>query len=162
MAVVEGYTDVIAAHQVGLCNVVGTLGTALGDDHVQGLRRLADRVVLVFDGDDAGQTAADRALEFFLGHELDVRVLTLAREPRPLRLPPEEGADAFRELVDAGGRPLAFVLDRAGSRFDLDSIEGVAAGGGVGAGDPEPDPVAAADRPGPEAGQGARQPGPRL
>ena len=52
VAVVEGYTDVIAAHQVGLCNVVGTLGTALGDDHVQGLRRLADRVVLVFDGDD--------------------------------------------------------------------------------------------------------------
>ena len=34
VAVVEGYTDVIAAHQVGLCNVVGTLGTALGDDHV--------------------------------------------------------------------------------------------------------------------------------
>ena len=55
VAVVEGYTDVIAAHQVGLCNVVGTLGTALGDDHVQGLRRLADSVVLVFDGDAAGQ-----------------------------------------------------------------------------------------------------------
>src|SRR5207244_10320354 len=51
VAVVEGYTDVIAAHQVGLCNVVGTLGTALGDDHVTALRRLADRVVLVFDGD---------------------------------------------------------------------------------------------------------------
>jgi len=63
VAVVEGYTDVIAAHQVGLAHVVGTLGTALGDDHVQALRRLADRVVLVFDGDDAGQSAADRALE---------------------------------------------------------------------------------------------------
>ena len=60
VAVVEGYTDVIAAHQLGLCNVVGTLGTALGEDHVQGLRRLADLVVLVFDGDDAGQTAGDR------------------------------------------------------------------------------------------------------
>ena len=52
---VEGYTDVIAAHQVGLANVVGTLGTALGDDHVLALRRLADRVVLIFDGDEAGQ-----------------------------------------------------------------------------------------------------------
>ncbi len=81
VAVVEGYTDVIAAHQVGLSNVVGTLGTALGDDHVQGLRRLAELVVLVFDGDDAGQSAAERALEFFLGHELDVRISESAREP---------------------------------------------------------------------------------
>ncbi|MCA1684838.1 MAG: DNA primase, partial [Planctomycetia bacterium] len=71
VAVVEGYTDVIAAHQVGLCNVVGTLGTALGDDHVVALRRLADRVVLIFDGDDAGQNAADRSLELFLAHEVD-------------------------------------------------------------------------------------------
>ncbi|HEU5115678.1 MAG TPA: DNA primase, partial [Isosphaeraceae bacterium] len=77
VAVVEGYTDVIAAHQVGLENVVGTLGTALGDEHIQALRRLADRVVLVFDGDEAGQKAADRSVELFLGHEVDVRVLTL-------------------------------------------------------------------------------------
>ena len=48
VAVVEGYTDVIAAHQVGLTNVVGTLGTALGDDHVTALRRMTDRAVLVF------------------------------------------------------------------------------------------------------------------
>ena len=77
VAVVEGYTDVIAAHQVGLCNVVGTLGTALGEDHLRALRRLADRVVLVYDADAAGQSAADRALEFFLGSDLDLRVLTL-------------------------------------------------------------------------------------
>ena len=88
VAVVEGYTDVVAAHQVGLANVVGTLGTALGDDHVQALRRLADRAVLVFDGDEAGQKAADRSLELFLNHELDVRVLTLPERRRPLRLPP--------------------------------------------------------------------------
>ena len=124
MAVVEGYTDVIAAHQVGLCNVVGTLGTALGDDHVQGLRRLADRVVLVFDGDDAGQNAADRALEFFLGHELDVRVLSLPANLDPCDFLLKEGAEAFRALVERAVDPLAFVLERAGERFDLDSIEG--------------------------------------
>ena len=83
VAVVEGYTDVIAAHQVGLANVVGTLGTALGDDHVAALRRLADRVVLIFDGDEAGQKAADRSLELFLGHEIDVRVLTLPDDLDP-------------------------------------------------------------------------------
>ena len=81
VAVVEGYTDVIAAHQVGLCNVVGTLGTALGEDHLRALRRLADRVVLVYDADAAGQSAADRALEFFLGSDLDLQSPDPAREP---------------------------------------------------------------------------------
>ena len=79
VAVVEGYTDVIAAHQVGLSTVVGTLGTAIGEEHIRSLLRLADKakVVLVFDGDEAGQSAADRALDFFLASELDLRVLSL-------------------------------------------------------------------------------------
>ena len=124
VAVVEGYTDVIAAHQLGLCNVVGTLGTALGEDHVQGLRRLADLVVLVFDGDDAGQTAADRALELFLGHELDVRILSLPANLDPCDFLLKEGADAFRELVAGAVDPLAFVLERAATRFDFGAIEG--------------------------------------
>ena len=124
VAVVEGYTDVMAAHQVGLCNVVGTLGTALGEDHVQGLRRLADRVVLIFDGDAAGQSAADRALELFLGHELDLQILTLPANLDPCDFLLKEGADAFRELVSHAVDPLAFVLDRAGLRFDMGSIEG--------------------------------------
>lgn len=124
VAVVEGYTDVIAAHQVGLCNVVGTLGTALGHDHVRGLKRLAELVVLVFDGDAAGQSAADRALEFFLGQELDVRVLGLPANLDPCDFLLKEGADAFRVLVKRAADPLAFALDRASARFEIGSIEG--------------------------------------
>jgi len=124
VAVVEGYTDVIAAHQSGLANVVGTLGTALGDDHVATLRRLADRVVLVFDGDEAGQKAADRSLELFLGHEVDVRVLTLPGGADPCDYLLTEGADAFRRLVDRAVDPLEFALARAASRFDFDAVDG--------------------------------------
>ena len=124
VAVVEGYTDVIAAHQVGLKYIVGTLGTALGPDHVQGLRRLADRVVLVFDGDAAGQSAADRALELFLGHELDVRVLSLPANLDPCDFLLQEGAEAFRDLVARAADPLGFLLQRAATRFDFDAIEG--------------------------------------
>ena len=125
VAVVEGYTDVIAAHQVGLANVVGTLGTALGEDHLRALRRLADRVVLVFDGDQAGQSAADRALELFLASELDLRVLTLAGEPGPLRLPSERrGRGVPRALPSGRPIPLSHLLARAAARFDLDSGEG--------------------------------------
>jgi DNA primase len=124
VAVVEGYTDVIAAHQAGLENVVGTLGTALGDDHVQALRRLADRVVLVFDGDEAGQKAADRSLELFLAHEVDLRVLTLPAGLDPCDFLLSEGAGAFRALVDRAADPLDFAIDRAAARFDFDAPEG--------------------------------------
>jgi len=124
VAVVEGYTDVIAAHQVGLCNVVGTLGTALGEDHLRALRRLAERVVLVFDADIAGQSAADRALELFLGSDLDLRVLTLPAGLDPCDFLLEEGADAFRHLAQEAADPLAHLLARAAVRFDLDSAEG--------------------------------------
>lgn len=124
VAVVEGYTDVIAAHQAGLQAVVGTLGTALGDDHVAVLRRLADRVVLVFDGDEAGQKAAERALEFFLGHEVDARVLTLPAGLDPCDFLVARGPAPFHDLLDSAADPLAFALDRAAQRFDLASAEG--------------------------------------
>jgi DNA primase len=124
VAVVEGYTDVIAAHQVGLENVVGTLGTALGEDHLRGLERLAERVVLVFDGDEAGMTAADRSLELFLASRLDLRVLTLPAGLDPCDFLIRRGAGAFRELVDRAPEPLAYLLDRAAARFDLASAEG--------------------------------------
>ncbi len=124
VAVVEGYTDVIAAHQVGLSNVVGTLGTALGEDHVAALRRLADRAVLVFDGDEAGQKAADRSLELFLGHEVDVRVLTLPDDLDPCDFLLAEGPGPFRGMVDGAVDPLTFAIARASGRFDLDSPEG--------------------------------------
>lgn len=124
VAVVEGYTDVIAAHQVGLSNVVATLGTALTADHVPSLRALADRVVLVFDGDNAGQAAADKALELFLGHEIDVRVLTLPDNLDPCDFLLKQGAEPFRALVDRAVDPLSFALRRAESRFNFGSLEG--------------------------------------
>ncbi|WP_337174446.1 DNA primase [Paludisphaera sp.] len=124
VAVMEGYTDVMAAHQVGLTNVVATLGTAFGDDHVPLLRRLADRACLVYDGDEAGQSAAERALEVFLGHELDVRVLSLPSGLDPCDFLLSEGANAFRTLADEARDPLSFILGRARARFDLDSIDG--------------------------------------
>lgn len=75
--VVEGYTDVIAAHQAGRGNVVATLGTALTARHAQELRRYADKVVLVFDGDEAGMKAADRGLEIFISQQIDVAIAVI-------------------------------------------------------------------------------------
>ena len=81
--VVEGYTDVIACHQAGFENVVATLGTALTEDHVQTLARLAPTVLLAFDADSAGLKAAGRAAQIFEAQEVDVRVLGLPEGEDP-------------------------------------------------------------------------------
>ncbi len=79
--VCEGYMDAIACHQAGVCNVVATLGTALTSQSARVLQRLCDTVVLLFDGDEAGQRAADRAIEVLFGSTLDVKIATLANVP---------------------------------------------------------------------------------
>jgi DNA primase len=81
--VVEGYTDVVAAHQAGFENTVATLGTSLTVEHVQALARLAPTVLLAFDADSAGLKAAFRAAAIFEEHDVDVRVLDLPEGEDP-------------------------------------------------------------------------------
>ncbi len=100
--VVEGYTDCIMAHQCGFKETVATLGTAMTDAHAANLRRYTDRVILVFDSDDAGQRAADRALSVTLTGGLDVH---LARVP--------EGKDPCDYLLSAGHLAFDSVLKAA-------------------------------------------------
>jgi DNA primase len=104
--IVEGYTDVIACHQAGVRNVVATLGTALTKEHATVLRRYCDKVVLVFDGDEAGQKAADRALTVFFQETLDVAIAILPDEldPADLMNKPDGPAvwqDIMHQAVDA-------------------------------------------------------------
>ena len=106
--VVEGYTDVIACHQAGIDNVVGTLGTALTPEHVKMLRRWCDTVVLVFDGDSAGRKAANRAIgrfadqgvELFFKADIDVKICVLPEglDPDEILKQPE-GEARFRTAI---------------------------------------------------------------
>ncbi len=102
--VTEGYTDVIACHQAGLTNAVATLGTALTRGHARELRFLCHDVVLLFDGDEAGQKAADRAIEVFFAEDLDVRLATLssvtdAKDPDEL-LKREGGKELLHNVIE--------------------------------------------------------------
>lgn len=102
LLVVEGYTDVMAAHQAGWKNAVAVLGTATTDDHAALIRRSGARsVVLVFDGDGAGHKASLRALSGLLKLpiELSVAVLPEGRDPGDL-LVDAAGAEVFRSCVE--------------------------------------------------------------
>ncbi|MEQ9454298.1 MAG: DNA primase [Phycisphaeraceae bacterium] len=117
--IVEGYTDVIAAHQAGRENVVATLGTALTPEHVKALRRFAERIVLVFDGDEAGQRAADRAVEAFLTEEVDTAVAILpgGQDPADL-LATSEGLGTWDDLIARAPDALDFGLGRLAAEID--------------------------------------------
>ena len=123
VVVTEGYTDCIMAHQFGLKNVVGTLGTALNDNHVSLLKRFARRVILLFDGDVAGQKATERALVKFLSQEIDLRTLTLPGEQDPADYLMAQGADALRTLLTQSVEAWEYKYRLVVERYGLDSID---------------------------------------
>ena len=99
VVVVEGYTDVVMAHQAGLNNFVAVLGTALNERHIRLLRRFADTITLVLDGDDAGQTRTNQILELFIAAQIDLRILTLPQGLDPCDFVTQRGPDEFRQLL---------------------------------------------------------------
>jgi len=111
--IVEGYTDVIACHQHGVCNVVAALGTAFTHQHAARLRRFCETVVLVFDGDAAGYKAADRAVEVLMTGEIDVAIAILpAGEDPDTLLKQEDGLDRWTALVDGAADAMSYLLSR--------------------------------------------------
>ena len=101
--VMEGYTDCLMAHQHGLDNVVAVLGTALGEHHVQLLRRYTDSITLVLDGDEAGRRRTneilDALLALFVKNQIDLRILTLPDGVDPCDFIAQQGCDALRQLL---------------------------------------------------------------
>lgn len=98
--VMEGYTDCIVAQQCGFENAVAVLGTALGPHHVKILKRFADHIVLVLDGDEAGQKRANEVLELFIAENVDLRILTLPEDNDPCEFLLEHGREAFADLLE--------------------------------------------------------------
>ncbi len=112
LAVVEGYTDVLMAHQLGVAQVVATLGTALNARHVQHLRRFVPKVVLVFDSDAGGNTGVDRALEIFVSQNVDLAIATLPEGKDPCDLLVEQGPELFKQALATAQDALDFKLNQ--------------------------------------------------
>jgi DNA primase len=124
LAVVEGYTDVLMAHQLGVPQVVATMGTALNARHVQHLRRFVPRVVLVFDADAGGETGVDRALEIFVSQNVDLRVATLPPGLDPCDLLAQQGAEPFLKALADAVDVLEFKLNRVWETEAGQGVEG--------------------------------------
>lgn len=99
--VVEGYFDHLALYRAGVRNVVATCGTALTDGHIGLLRKHAERIYLLFDGDTAGRKATVRAMELCLEQKLPVYVITLPQGEDPDSFLQQQGAEAFQQRIEA-------------------------------------------------------------
>ncbi|MFM7152448.1 MAG: DNA primase, partial [Gemmataceae bacterium] len=124
LAIVEGYTDVLMAHQMGITQVVATMGTALNEQHVRQLRRLVPRVVLVFDADAGGEQGVDRALELFVSQDMELAVARLPAGLDPCDLLSQSGAEAFAAVLEQAVDALEFKLNEMVTRENASSVEG--------------------------------------
>jgi DNA primase len=133
--VAEGYMDVIALHQAGIANAVAPLGTAFTDDQAKLLRRWAERVLLVFDADEAGQNAAVKAILTCRRNALACFVVTMADKPGtgaqnpgmfkdPADILKELGPEALQKSVKCFINDFEYLVRRGGSLFDLSNSEG--------------------------------------
>ena len=120
----EGYTDVIMAHQEGVEETLAVLGTALTQDHARLLNRLCERVVLIFDADEAGLKSTLRSIEVLLGEELEILVATLPAGQDPCEFIVASGGEAFRERVEGARGFFEYRLEMARNQYDTTSIDG--------------------------------------
>lgn len=119
ITIVEGYTDVILCHQFGLTDVVACLGTALNERHIKLIRRFADTVSLLLDGDEAGQRRTSEVLELFVAANVDLRIVTLPDELDPAEFLQERGGEAFRTVLKQSVDALSHKVRLATAGIDL-------------------------------------------
>ncbi len=112
IVVVEGYMDVLMAHQHGIANVVATMGTALNIQHIALLRRTVPKVILVFDADAGGQSGVDRALELFISADVDLSIVSLPVGLDPCDWLIQEGSGPFRKALQKPIDALDFKINQ--------------------------------------------------
>ncbi len=121
--IVEGYFDFLSLYQHGIKNTVATLGTALTPDHIRILKGYASKMVLVFDSDAAGISAAKRSIKLFGKEGVDTRVLVLPDGSDPDSYVVKYGQKAFKKLADGAKSVIPFLLKVSTDTHGL-SVEG--------------------------------------
>ena len=122
---VEGYMDLIALHQSGITNVVASLGTALTINQARLLKRYADKVVISYDADMAGQMATMRGLEILRNAGFDVRVLSIPKGKDPDEFIKSNGKEAFLKLVNTAEPLIDYRLRKAEEGINFRDTEAI-------------------------------------
>ncbi len=122
--VMEGYMDVISLHQNGFDNAVASLGTAFTPQQAEILKRYADKAVLCYDADEAGQKAADRAGEILREANIKTRVMTITGGKDPDEYINAKGKEMFKLLIDNAESFIEYKIGKIEKQYNLeDTVE---------------------------------------
>lgn len=119
----EGYMDVISMHQNGFNNAVAALGTSLTEAQVRLISRNSSDVIIVFDSDEAGSVAMDRAYKMFLDIGIKPRALRLKGAKDPDEYIKKHGASRMKVLINQSESAMKIKIDTIEEKYDLDDIE---------------------------------------
>lgn len=122
--ILEGYTDILTCHQVGVENSIATLGTALTSDHVSIISRYAEEVVIIYDADTAGVKATLRGLDLLIGSGLKVRVVALPQGTDPDDFLRSQGVEKFQREISQSLSLVDYRIKLVSQATDLNSSEG--------------------------------------
>ena len=123
LILVEGYMDAIALHQHGFDCAVASLGTSLTQEHAALLSRYTEQVVLIYDGDDAGQNATRRAIPMLEAAGIGVKVLRMRDAKDPDEFLRKFGADRFKVLLEEASNRVEYQLGSIMRKYDLENDE---------------------------------------
>ena len=119
LILVEGNVDVVALHQFGFDNAVASLGTSLTEEQAALMTRYAEQIILIYDGDSAGQNATKRAIPILEKAGLQVRVLQLHSAKDPDEFLHKFGADKFKLLLEESSNRVEYQLNAIARKYDL-------------------------------------------
>lgn len=121
---VEGYLDLIALYQFGIKNVVATSGTALTPAQAKLIRRFTENVILLYDADAAGTSAAMRGADIFLDAGLEVKIVALPAGHDPDSFVRERGVDNFKFMLSRARSIIQFKIEMLANKLDLSTTPG--------------------------------------
>jgi len=124
--IVEGYLDFIMPYQEGLKNIVASLGTALTSEQARLLKRYTSNIIMVYDGDSAGELATLRSLDIFIEEEMSVRVVSLPKGLDPDSFVRSYGISSFKEKIADAKSLFEYKLGILKLRFNPKDAEGKA------------------------------------
>ena len=119
LILVEGYMDAVALHQYGFDCAVASLGTSLTEEHAVLLSRYTEQVVLIYDGDEAGQRATRRAIPMLEKAGLQVKVLQMKDAKDPDEYLKKFGADKFKLLLEESSNRVEYQLNAIRKKYDI-------------------------------------------
>ncbi len=119
LILVEGNVDVVALHQYGFDNAVASLGTSLTEEQATLISRYVDQVVLIYDGDEAGQRATQRAIPILEKAGLKIKVLQIQGAKDPDEYLKKYGADKFKLLLEGSANRVEYQLNAIFKKYDI-------------------------------------------